>query len=247
MLREKIVPPEGLLIYDKDTGRTEFLRDKWGLKATSDAKVVCREADRILIAVKPQNMDELIEEIRDFLSEQLIISIVAGMQINSLLERAGKPLRVVRIMPNTPCLVGEGMSIISRGKGVSDSEEELVKNIMGALGKVIPLEENLLDAAAGLSGCGPAYCLLVLEALADGGVEVGLNWETASMLAVQTMLGTARMVRETKEHPASLKNKVTSPGGLTSAGLLALEKGAVRSSMIEAVVEAVKRGNQLGS
>lgn len=247
MLKKKIVPPDGLLIFDKDTGRTGYLQEKWKLRATSDAREVCREANQILFAVKPQNIAELIVDIKDLLSEQLIISIVAGIQISYLQEKAGKPLRIIRVMPNTPCLVGEGMSIISKGEGVSENEEAFVKKFMEALGRVVLLEEKFLDAAAGLSGCGPAFYLLVLEALTDGGVEVGLSRETALMLASQTMLGTAKLIQETEEHPASLKNKVTSPGGLTSAGLLALEEGAVRASMINAVVQAVKRGNLLGS
>ena len=156
-------------------------------------------------------------------------------------------MRIIRVMPNTPCLVGEGMSIISPGDGVSEEETEFVKSMMQTLGKVVLLEERLLDAGAGLSGCGPAYYMLVLEALADGGVEVGLSWDTAFMLAAQTMLGAAKMALETGEHPASLKNKVTSPGGLTSAGLIALEKGGVRAAMIKAVTKAVKRGQSLGS
>lgn len=247
MLEKKIVSPGDLLIFDKDTARAEGLQEKWKLRLASDAREICQKAHQILFAVKPQNIDELIMDIKDLLSDQLIISIVAGIQISYLQEKAGKPLRIVRIMPNTPCLVGEGMSIISKGKGVSEQEEAFVKKIMEGLGKVILLEEKLLDAAAGLSGCGPAFYLLVLEALADGGVEAGLSRETALLLASQTMLGTAKMVMETGEHPALLKNKVTSPGGLTSAGLLALEEGAVRASMIKAVVQAVKRGSSLGS
>ncbi len=246
MLKKKILPPEGLLIFDKDAGRTGFLQEKWKLRAASEVRDLCREADKILFAVKPQNIAALMAEIKDLLSEQLIISIIAGIQISYLQEKAGKPLRIVRIMPNTPCLAGEGMSVISKGEGVSADEEAFVKNIMEALGKTILLEEKFLDAAAGLSGCGPAFYLLVLEALADGGVEVGLDRETALMLAAQTMLGTAKMMQETGEHPAVLRNKVTSPGGLTSAGLLALEAGAVRAAMIDAVVQAVERGSQLG-
>lgn len=247
MLEKKIVPSDDLLIFDKDTARVGALQEKWKLRLASDARKICQKARQIFFAVKPQNIDALLADIKDLLSDQLIISIVAGIQTSYLQEKAGKPLRIVRIMPNTPCLVGEGMSVISKGKGVSEQEEAFVKKIMEALGKVVLLEENLLDAAAGLSGCGPAFYLLVLEALADGGVEVGLSRETALLLASQTMLGTAKMTQETGEHPALLKNKVTSPGGLTSAGLLALEEGAVRASMIKAVVDAVKRGNSLGS
>ncbi len=247
MLEKKIVSPGDLLIFDKDPGRTVFLQEKWKLKVASDVKELCREASQIIFAVKPQNIAELIEDIKEVLSGQLIISIVAGIKKSYLQEKAGKPLRIVRVMPNTPCLIGEGMSIISTGKGVSEKEEAFVKDFMGALGKVVLLEEKLLDAAAGLSGCGPAFYLLILEALTDGGVEVGLNRDTALMLASQTMLGTAKMVQETGEHPASLKNKVTSPGGLTSAGLLAMEEGSVRASMIKAVVQAVQRGSLLGN
>jgi len=247
ILNKKIVPAEDLLIFDKDLSRTGSLQEKWKLRVATDVKEICREANQILFAVKPQNIAGLMEEIKELLFEQLIISIIAGIQINYLQEKAGKPLRIVRVMPNTPCLIGEGMSIISTGKNVSEKEEAFVKDFMQALGKVVLLEEKYLDAAAGLSGCGPAFYLLILEALTDGGVEAGLNRETALMLASQTMLGTARMVQETGEHPASLKNKVTSPGGLTSAGLLALEEGAVRASMIKAVVQAVQRGSLLGN
>ena len=248
ILEQKILPPDELLIYDKDTAKTGVLHEKWGVRVAFDIEGLCREAREIFLAVKPQNIDELMEHgLRDLPSEKLIISIVAGVQISSLQKKAGKPLRIVRIMPNTPCLVGEGMSIISPGADVAEKEIEFVKNIMGALGKAVLLEEKLLDAGTGINGCGPAFFLLILEALADGGVEAGLSRETAAALAVQTMLGTAKMVQETGEHPASLKNKVTSPGGLTSAGLLALEEGGVRASMINAVVRAVERGKSLGS
>ena len=157
----------------------------------------------------------------------------------------GATAKIVRIMPNTPCLVGEGMIVLSKSQSVSEEEEKEVATLIGSLGKVLFLEETYMSAVTALSGSGPAYILLVIEALAEGGVEMGLSWDTALTLAAQTVLGTAKLLLETKEHPAVLKNKVTSPGGTTSAGLLALEEGAVRNAFIKAVIQSAEREKNL--
>ena len=150
-------------------------------------------------------------------------------------------------MPNTPCLVGEGMIVICKNKNVTGEEEKKIITLMKSLGKVVVLEEKLFSAATGLSGSGPAYIFLIIEALADGGVEMGLSREIALTLSAQTVLGAAKMFLQTGEHPAALKNKVTSPGGTTSAGLLALEKGAVRAALINAVIESAQKADMLGN
>ena len=157
----------------------------------------------------------------------------------------GATAKIVRIMPNNPCLVGEGMIVLSKSQSVSEEEEKEVATLIGSLGKVLFLEETYMSAVTALSGSGPAYILLVIEALAEGGVEMGLSWDTALTLAAQTVLGTAKLLLETKEHPAVLKNKVTSTGGTTSAGLLALEEGAVRNAFIKAVIQSAEREKNL--
>ncbi|MGI5876132.1 MAG: pyrroline-5-carboxylate reductase [Dethiobacteria bacterium] len=247
LILQKIKKPQDILIYDKEIGKRIALKEQWGITISPDPISLCMEAKTIFIAVKPQDMEGLLLDLKPALTrEHLLVSLAAGLKIKYYEELLGGDIKIIRVMPNTPCLVGEGMIVISRGERVSKEEEVKVKELMEALGTVLLLEEKYMDAVTGLSGSGPAYALLFLEALADGGVEMGLSRDVAFLLAAQTLLGAARMALESNEHPAELKNKVTSPGGTTSAGLLAMEEGGVRASIIKAVIEATKRGKNLG-
>ena len=185
-------------------------------------------------------------ELRGQLSGKLLVSIAAGVRIQSLAESFG-PGRIIRVMPNMPALVGCSASGYSLGSEASAEDGELVERLLGAVGRAVPVDEKLLDAVTGLSGSGPAFVFVMIEALADGGVRMGLPRAVAMTLAAQTCKGAAEMVLATGEHPATLKDRVASPGGTTIAGLQALETGAVRAALMSAVEAATRRATELGS
>ncbi len=196
----------------------------------------------IVLAVKPQHMGGVLAAMREMVEEQhLIVSIAAGVPLATLSETLGSDRRLVRVMPNTPALIGAGAAAFALGGKATAEDSELVEKMLSTVGLAVEVPESLLDAVTGLSGSGPAYVYQIIEALSDGGVRVGLPREIATKLAAQTVLGAARMVLETGEHPGTLKDAVTSPGGTTIAGLHALEAGGVRGHLINAVVAATER------
>lgn len=203
-------------------------------------------SDVVFLAVKPQYVAIAAPEARPALNaSKLVVSIVAGAPLAALAERLGTT-RLVRVMPNTPCLVGEAAAGYCLGDGATREDGQLVSDLLGAVGVALQVEERLLDAVTGLSGSGPAYGYVMIEALADGGVRMGLPREVALTLAAQTLLGAAKMVLATHEHPAVLKDRVASPGGTTIAGLQALEDRGVRAALIAAVEAATRRSMELG-
>ncbi len=201
----------------------------------------------VFLAVKPQQMGKLLGELRAEVSPQkLVVSIAAGVRLSVLAEGLGGEARLVRVMPNTPCLVGKGASAYCLGGKAAAEDGKLVGQLLGAVGVAFQVEEHLLDAVTGLSGSGPAFVYLMIEALSDGGVRMGLSRAVATALAAQTLRGAAEMVLATGEHPGVLKDRVTSPGGTTIAGLAALESGGVRAALIDAVRAATERSIALG-
>ena len=176
----------------------------------------------------------------------LIISLAAGVALRTLREHLAKPARLIRVMPNTPALVLEGATAIARAEGLEAGDLEIAQALFGAVGRVVVLDEDHLDAVTGLSGSGPGYIAIVIEALADGGVKMGLDRATAMTLATQTVLGSARLILETGMHPGQLKDMVASPGGTTIAGIAALEDGGIRRTIISAVERATLRSRELG-
>jgi pyrroline-5-carboxylate reductase len=207
---------------------------------------VVERSDVLVLAVKPQTMPQVLAQLRPLVGPRhLVVSIAAGVSIASLLEGLGPERRIVRVMPNTPALVGEGASAYALGPGVPAADEAVVKAFLSSVGRAVRVPETLLDAVTGLSGSGPAFVYLMIEALSDGGVRVGLPRDIATMLAAQTVLGSARMVLETGLHPGLLKDQVASPGGTTIAGLHALERGGVRGALIDAVEAATRRSAEL--
>src|SRR5207237_4553366 len=218
-----------------------------GLRAIESNREVVAASDLLILAVKPQSMPALLAEIRAVVTRgHLLVSIAAGVALRQLAEGLGSDRRLVRVMPNTPCLVGASAAGFSPGDTATAGDVVLVDRLMNAVGRAFRLPEHLLDAVTGLSGSGPAFVYLMIEALSDGGVRVGLPREVATALAAQTVLGAAKMVLETNQHPGALKDMVASPGGTTIAGLHELERGGVRGALMNAVEAATRRANELG-
>ncbi len=227
--------------------RLDELVKGYGIEVTSDNREVARGAGIIVLSVKPQIMDKVLREIGDQVkSGTLVISIAAGVDTEAIETAFTDGVRVVRAMPNTPALVGAGATAVSAGKHASQDDLATAKAIFDAVGITVVLDEVHLDAVTGLSGSGPAYIFLILEALADAGVKVGLSRRNAQKLAAQTVMGSAKMLLETDEHVGRLKDMVTSPGGTAIAGLHTLEEGGLRTTLINAVETATKRARELG-
>jgi pyrroline-5-carboxylate reductase len=218
-----------------------------GCPAVADNREVAAASDVLVLAVKPQSMPALLEEIRTHVKDRLLVSIAAGITLRQLSASLGPDCRLIRVMPNTPCLVGTSASGYSAGTNATAEDIALVDRLLNAVGVAFRLPEHLLDAVTGLSGSGPAFVYLMIEALSDGGVRVGLPRDVATALAAQTVLGAAKMVLETQSHPGVLKDMVASPGGTTIAGLHALERGGVRGALMDAVEAATRRAVELGN
>lgn len=217
-----------------------------GIPTTSNAAAVARASEAILVCVKPQEIAPALSALQAELSGKLVISIAAGVSLASLQKAAGESARVVRVMPNTPALIHKGASGYALGKTATDADAALVDRIFSAVGQAVRVKEELLDVVTGLSGSGPAYVYLVVEALSDAGVLMGLPRDLSLSLAAQTVAGAAEMVIQTKLHPAQLKDMVTSPGGTTIAGLEQLEAGGLRHAFLSAVRAATERSRELG-
>ena len=248
-VRSELVHPTQIIASDPHEGAIhEFVRAVPGAKLSRDNAEVLAESDAIFLAVKPQQMQPVLTEMRGKVTDDhLVISIAAGVRLGTLADGLDGAGRLVRVMPNTPCLVGQSASGFCRGPGATAADGELVRRLLESVGKALPVEEKLLDSVTGLSGSGPAFVYVIIEALSDGGVRMGLPRDVAMQLAAQTVKGAAEMVLSTGEHPAVLKDRVASPGGTTIAGLQALETGGIRAALIAAVEAATLRSAELGS
>ncbi len=223
------------------------LEQAHGIRVGFDNLAAAHAAEVIVLCVKPQAMNKLLTQIAPAVdSHKLIVSIAAGVPIAAIERRFGAGARIVRTMPNTPALVGLGATAIAGGEHATEEDIALVTKIFDAVGMTTVLDEVLLDAVTGLSGSGPAYIFLIIEALSDAGVKVGLSRHTALKLAAQTVLGSAHLLLETGQHPGHLKDQVTSPGGTAIAGLHTLEAGGLRTTLIDAVEAATRRAKELG-
>ncbi len=218
-----------------------------GARTTAFNPDVVRFADVLILAVKPDQIKGVLSEIHEHFTEKhLLISIAAGVTLAQLESGLGAGTRVVRVMPNTPALVGASASAFAKGRSALPTDSELTQKLLSSVGVAFPVKEALLDAVTGLSGSGPAYVYLFIEALSDGGVASGLPRDIATKLAAQTVLGAAKMVLETGLHPGALKDMVTSPGGTTIEGLHELEKGKLRGTVMSAVRAAAEKSKKLG-
>ena len=245
-VQSKSVNPAEVFLHDAFSQLADQLAKDTGATALSSNAEVIAQSEAVLLCVKPQDMLGMLEQLPETAKPPLFISIAAGLTISSFEQVLGANSRIVRVMPNTPALVSKGASAFSRGAGVNDEDAQFVHDILKAVGTVTEVPEKQLDAVTGLSGSGPAYIYTAIEALADGGVLMGLPKDKALTLAAQTVAGAAEMVLQQDEHPANLRDQVTSPGGTTIAGLSALEAGAFRATLIEAVRTATHRANELG-
>ena len=241
-----IVTSSQILATDVSSAALDAFRETTGAGTVEDLKALAEHSSVLFLAVKPQHLIQMLSDLKPFVTdEHLVVSIAAGVTLESLQSGLAGRGRVIRVMPNTPCLLGAGACGMSLGSKAGPADGQLVSQLLGTVGIVFELNETLLNAVTGLSGSGPAYVYQFIEALSDGGVRMGLPRQIATELAAQTVLGAARMVLETSTHPAVLKDAVTSPGGTTIAGLHALERGGFRASVIDAVEAATLRSKEL--
>ena len=242
-----LVKPDQILASDPSEAARAAFSKEVGAKATASNPDVVMFAEVLLLAVKPDQAGDVLKEIRDqFTEKHLLISIAAGVMLAKLEGGLVGGARVIRVMPNTPAIVGASATAYAPGKNATAEDGQLAQKLFSGVGVAFQVQESLLDAVTGLSGSGPAYACLLIEALSDGGVAAGLPRAVATTLAAQTMLGTAKMILETGQHPGALKDMVTSPGGTTIEGLHELEKAGVRGALITAVRAAAEKSEKLG-
>ncbi|WP_312281609.1 pyrroline-5-carboxylate reductase [Oscillibacter sp.] len=240
----RTVEPDQVFLSNRTMAKAETLAEELGCR-TADGEAVAESADFIFLGVKPHMMKDLLADIGPVLAARetrfILVSMAAGLSIADIQELIGEPYPVIRVMPNTPCSIGEGMTLYSHSADVSAEEEQAFLADMAGAGKFMALDERLIDAGSAVSGCGPAFICLFLEALADGGVACGLPRATAIELASQTLVGTARLQQESGKHPGVLKDAVCSPGGTTIQGVRALEDGGFRAAAMNAVIAAYEK------
>ncbi|MDE3150271.1 MAG: pyrroline-5-carboxylate reductase [Acidobacteriota bacterium] len=247
-LKQNLFAPDQIHATVSHAERALALSTQWGVDVGTDNVAAARKADLILVGVKPFQVPGLIAEIRPALTPaKTIVSFAASVKTCAIEEAAGLEIAVIRAMPNTPSALGAGVAALCRGRFVSDEKMELAHRIFETVGRTVVVDEKHMDAVTGLSGSGPAYLYIIIEALAEAGVKVGLPRDIATQLAAQTAYGSAKMVLETGYHPALLKDAVTTPAGCTIDGILELEEGGLRVTLIKAVMRATERAKQLAA
>ena len=247
MVKADFAPLEAIVIAEPVEARARYLRDTHGFEVVAEGSAAVAGAGMVLVAVKPQVLGAVLEQLKGAVTgAHLVVSIVAGAPTRRFTEMFGDGARIVRVMPNTPALVGSGAAALCAGGAATPEDLARARGMLESVGRAVEVPESLMDAVTGLSGSGPAYVFQFIEALADGGVQMGLPREEAMLLAAQTVMGSALMLIETGEHPGRLKDMVASPGGTTIAGLHALENGGMRAAVMNAVVAAAKRSEELG-
>jgi pyrroline-5-carboxylate reductase len=248
LLHAGVVKASGILASDVREDRLEQLQKEHGIKTTLDNHALIRQSAILVLAVKPQVVDKVLAAVgNEVRAETLVVSIAAGVSIAAIEARLPPGARVVRSMPNVAALALAGATGIAAGTHATEQDMAAATALFEAVGRVVTLDESLLDAVTGLSGSGPAYVMLIIEALADGGVKVGLHRDTALLLAAQTVFGASKLLLDTGDHPGRLKDMVTSPGGTAIAGLHTLESGALRKTLMDAVETATLRSAELGA
>ena len=245
-LKEQMFAPERIFGTVSHEDRAAALSTQWGVDVSTDNRAAVHKADVILLGVKPFQMPGLLEEIKPELTpKKVLISFAASVKTSTIEQAAGIDIPVIRAMPNTPSMLGAGIAALCRGKFVTEEQIELAALIFEAVGRTVIVAEKHMDAVTGLSASGPAYIYIILESLAEAGVKVGLPRDVATLLAAQTAMGAAKVVLETGDHPALLKDAVTTPAGCTIDGIMELEEGKLRVTLIKAVVKAAQRAKEL--
>jgi len=245
-VKRGLVAPKTIFATVQHAGRERKHASQLGVAPTSNNREAVKKANVILLCVKPQTVGHVVDEIKHELSEKkLLISIAASVPTDYIERRLSAKVPVIRAMPNTPSMVGEGITAIAKGKFASEKDVETAQKLFGAVGRTVVADEKNMDAITGLSASGPAFIYIILESLAEGGVKAGLSRELATLLAAQTALGAAKVALETGHHPALLKDTVTTPAGCTIDGILELEEGGLRVTLIKAVVKAAQRAKEL--
>ena len=251
LLAASSIGPKDILVSDLLSERLEYLNKEYKVKTTDDNRKLVQKCDILILAVKPQVVKKVLESFSDLVdSNKIIISVAAGISINFIEDALGserkKNISVIRTMPNTPALVQEGATAICGGEYSTKRDLKVAHYIFKAIGETVDIEEIHMDAVTGLSGSGPAYVFMIIEALSDAGVKVGLSREVSNILTIQTILGSAKLARDGGKHPGQLKDMVTSPGGTTISGLHMLEEGGIRNALMNAVEMATQRSRELG-
>lgn len=243
-----LIPATDLTVTDVVSGRLDHLKKHYGIAVSSNNKSAVKGADIVIVAVKPQVMGSVLSGLASAVTKStLVISIAAGIPVSFIEGYLKKGTPVVRVMPNTPALIGEGAAALAAGTAASDADLGLATKIFDSVGLTVTVNEELMDAVTGLSGSGPAYGFIIIEALSDAGVKMGLTRDVSLKLAAQTMAGAARLCLTGDRHPGQLKDMVTSPGGTTIAGVKALEEGKLRATLMDAVEAATLRSKELGT
>jgi pyrroline-5-carboxylate reductase len=246
-IRTELVSPKDVIASDISSSAREAFAKETSARTAQTNTEVAKSASLLILAVKPHQVTEVLADVHDqFASTQLLISIAAGVTLAKLESALPSGSRVIRVMPNTPALIGESATAFALGKAALPADATLVQRLFSAVGLALEVKETLLDAVTGLSGSGPAYVCLIIEALSDGAVAAGLPRDIATRLAAQTVFGSAKMVIETGQHPGALKDMVASPGGTTIEGLHELEKGRLRATLMSAVRAATEKSKKLG-
>jgi pyrroline-5-carboxylate reductase len=247
-LQNKLLAQEQIFATVQHSERAKALSTQFGVEVTTDNLAAARQADVILLGVKPTQVPALVDEIKGALTpEKTLLSFAASVKTRSIEDAAGCDLAVIRAMPNTPAMIGAGITALCGGRFVSAKQMAVAQAIFQTVGRTVVVDEKHMDAVTGLSGSGPAFLYIIIEALAEAGVNVGLPRDIATLLAAQTTLGSARMVLETGSHPALLKDAVTTPAGCTVDGILELEEGGLRVTLIKAVKRATQRAKELAN
>lgn len=247
-VQAKVISADRIVACDVSTDASAKFAGQTGGTIVAGASAVLSKSSLVFLAIKPQQMATVLSELKPALtSEHLIVSIAAGISLAKLSDGLGTFSRLIRVMPNTPALVGVGASAFARGATATDEDGQVVQGLLSTVGLALEVPEKLLDAVTGLSGSGPAFVFVMIEALADGGVRAGLPRAAALRLAAQTVLGAAKLVLDTGQHPGQLKDQVASPAGTTIAGLATLERAGVRGAFLDAVVAAANRARELGA
>lgn len=246
IVKSSLYAPDDIIVSDKNIDQTDRLKADFGIKDAPDNVTVAANSDILVLAVKPQILYLVAEEIKKVIpKETVVVSIAAGQSLERLADALGKKTKIIRVMPNTPALVGESMSALSPNENITEEEYQKVLEIFQRLGKAELVPEHLMDAVTAVSGSSPAYCFMMIEAMADAAVAGGMTRASAYTFAAQAMLGAAKMVLKTNIHPAELKDMVCSPGGTTIAAVKKLEEKGFRSAIMEAMEECIKKSRSM--